>query len=301
MDQPNLLGEFLRARRELATSSGLAGGAAGRRRVLGLRREEVAMLAGVSADYYARLEQGRDRHPSPEVLVAVARALDLDGDGLMHLQRLAVAPSRVRRRAPARFERVGPGLLRLLARWADTPAFITNPLRDVLACTPLAAAVHPGLVATPNMIRLLFLDDRERAMYPNWGPVAAAAVASLRAAVGTDADQTRLAELVGELVLTNAQFARLWARHDVRIKSTGTKRIVHPVVGALTLHYETFSVNETPGLSLTVYHTDPHSPDEDALKLLAAHTTLPTPDTGGTPRALLDKEGVLVLHRADPT
>lgn len=259
------------------------------------------MLAGVSADYYARLEQGRDRHPSPEVLVAVARALELDSDGVSHLQRLAAAPSRVRRRGPSRSERVGPGLLRLLSRWADTPAFITNPLRDVLACTPLAAAVHPGLLTTPNMIRLLFLDERERAMYPHWGPVAAVAVASLRAAVGTDADQARLAELVGELVLANAQFARLWARHDVRIKSTGTKRIVHAVVGAMTLHYETFSVNETPGLSMTVYHTDPHSPDDDALALLASHPTLHTPGPGDAPRALLDQDGVLILQRTDHT
>ena len=258
------------------------------------------MLAGVSADYYARLEQGRDRHPSPEVLVAVARALDLNSDSASHLHRLA-APDRVRRRPPARPEQVGPGLLRLLARWADTPAFITNPLRDVLACTPLAAALHPGLLTNPNMIRLLFLDEHERAMYPNWAAVAAAAVASLRAAVGTDADQARLAELVGELVLINAQFARLWARHDVQIKSTGTKCIVDPVIGALTLSYETFSVNESPGLSLTVYHTDPHSPDEDALALLAPHSTPLPAGSCDSPRALLDQNGVLVLRRTDQT
>ncbi len=156
------------------------------------------MLAGVSADYYARLEQGRDRHPSAEVLAALGRVLTLDEDALVHLRQLAAAaPASSRVLAGTR--PVGSGVLQLLSQWEHTPAFVLDPFRDVLACTPLAAALHPGLCQRPNMIRLMFLDETEQAMHPNWERSARDAVAALRASAGPYMDDPRLASLVGEL------------------------------------------------------------------------------------------------------
>ncbi|HEY0938364.1 MAG TPA: helix-turn-helix transcriptional regulator [Trebonia sp.] len=267
----NRLGEFLRAKRALAQPSGIGILDPHRRRVQGLRREEVAALAGVSTDYYIRLEQGRDRHPSPAVLAALGEVLGLDDDALAHLRQLA-APDRPRRRAAVKPEQVAPGLLRLLNIWSDTPAFVQNRFRDVLACSVLAAALHPGLARERNMVRLLFLDPAEQDMYPDWDRAARDSVAWLRAATGADPDHPRLSELVGGLALKSEPFARLWARHDVRTKSAGIKRLVHPVVGEVSLEYETFSINASSGQSLTVYHAEPGSRDADTLALLASHT-----------------------------
>ena len=238
------------------------------------------MLAGVSTDYYIRLEQGRDRHPSPEVLAAIARVLGLDDDVLAHLHRLT-NPGRPGRRPSARPERVSPGLLSLLEVWSNTPAFVLNRFRDVLACTALAAALHPGIVRERNMIRLLFLDPSERNMYPDWEHAARDSVAWLRAATPDDVDHPRLGELVGDLAVKSEEFARLWARHDVRTKSSGTKRLVHHVVGEILLGYETFSINARRGQSLTVYHAEPNTPDADALAVLASHIATITPGHQG--------------------
>jgi len=230
------------------------------------------MLAGVSADYYARLEQGRDRHPSAEVLAALGRVLTLDEDALVHLRQLAAAaPASSRVLAGTR--PVGSGVLQLLSQWEHTPAFVLDPFRDVLACTPLAAALHPGLCQRPNMIRLMFLDETEQAMHPNWERSARDAVAALRASAGPYMDDPRLASLVGELVLENTEFARMWARQDVRTKTAGSKDLLHPIVGALTVQYETFEITASPGHNLVVYHVDPSSPDAEALSRLADHVT----------------------------
>jgi transcriptional regulator with XRE-family HTH domain len=270
MDGDTQLAEFLRARRELAMPADFGLRDAGRRRVRGLRREEVAMLAGVSTDYYVRLEQGRDRHPSEEVLTALGRVFGLDDDGLAHMRQLSAARPR-RRKAGGKPEKVGPGLLRLLDQWADQPVFVSGRFKDVLACTPLFLTLHSGLASDRNLMRMLFLDPAERDLYPDWEQIARDSVAGLRAGAGADLDHPRLTELVGELVLKSDDFARLWARHDVRVRPPGIKRFRHPVVGEFTLSYETFSVTASPGQSLCVYHAEPGSPDADALALLATH------------------------------
>ncbi len=270
MNEPNLLGEFLRARRELARPADAGVIDDGRRRVRGLRREEMAMLAGVSTDYYNRLEQGRDRHPSPEVVTALARVFGLDDDSLAHLRDLA-DPRRPRRRPARKPERISPGTLQVLQLLSGSPALVQTRFRDVLACTTLAAALHPGLLREPNMLRLLFLNPAQKDFYPDWERVARESVAWLRAAAGDDLRHPRLTCLVGELSLNSEDFGRFWNRHDVRMKSSGTWRGMHPIVGGLTVGYETFAVNASPGQFLTVCHAVPGSRDADALALLASH------------------------------
>ncbi|MGW4092621.1 helix-turn-helix transcriptional regulator [Nocardia sp. NPDC004750] len=269
MDSDNRLGAFLRARRELVRPEdfGLPGG--GQRRVAGLRREEIALLAGVSADYYVRLEQGRDRHPSEQVIASLARVFALDEEGTAHLRELA-RPTARRPRAPRRPERVAPGLLRLMNAWPHTPALVLGRYLDVLAANPLAAAVNSCSVPGVNQVRMVFLDPEARDVYRDWPTIAADTVASLRATAGADLDDPRLTELVGELSLKSEEFRQLWARHDVRAKTGGVKEFRNPMVGDLTLSYETFSVNGAPGQILIAYHAEPGSPSERSLALLGS-------------------------------
>lgn len=266
----NRLGEYLRARREVAQPAdvGLPDGF-GRRRVPGLRREEVAMLAGVSADYYVRLEQGRDKHPSEQVIEALAGVLGLDDDAVAHVRELA-RPTTRRRRPQPRPERVSAGAERLIASWAFTPALVVGRYLDVLAANPLATALNSCLQAGVNQVRAFFLDPVARDIYPDWDAVAVDTAASLRAAAGADLDDPRLTELVGELSLKSEVFRRLWARHDVRAKASGTKRFRHPMVGDLTLAYESLAVTSAPGQLVIAYHAEPGSPSEQALALLSS-------------------------------
>lgn len=263
------MGAFLRARRELVRPEefGLPGG--GRRRVAGLRREEIAMLAGVSADYYVRLEQGRDKHPSEQVVTALARVFSLDDEGTAHLRELT-RRTVSRPRTPRRPERVAPGLLRLMDVWSHTPAVVLGRHLDVLAANPLAAAVNACSVPGVNQVRMVFLDPRAREVFPNWPRIAADTVASLRATAGTDLDDPRLTELVGELSLKSDEFRRLWARHEVRAKTSGVKQFHNELVGELTLAYESFAVSGTPGQLLIAYHAEPGSPSERSLGLLGS-------------------------------
>jgi transcriptional regulator with XRE-family HTH domain len=269
MAADNRIGQFLRARRERVRPEDVGLPDFGRRRVPGLRREELATLAGVSADYYVRLEQGRERHPSEQVIDALARALQLDDDATAHLHELA-RPAPRRRRAAKRTERVRPELLRLMDAWAHTPAMVMGRHLDVLAANSLATAVHGGFARGHNLVRSLFLDPAARARYPDWEDVAKDTVAALRASVGPDLDDAHLTDLVGELSLKSERFRSLWARHDVREKTHGTKRFVHPQVGELELHYETFAVAGSSGQVLSVYHAEPGSPTEQALALLSS-------------------------------
>ncbi|MEU7665326.1 helix-turn-helix transcriptional regulator [Streptomyces lincolnensis] len=270
-DTENLLGQFLRARRERLRPEDLGIRADGRRRVAGLRREEVAQLAGVSTDYYVRLEQGRERHPSVQVVEALARALELEEDAVAHLHRLAL-PTPRRRRPAARRERVSPHLLNMMAAWPRTPVVVLDRCLAVLAANALGTALFDGHTYRDDLVRLVFLDPDARDFYPDWDRVAASTVGGLRAAVGTDLDDPRLVEVVGELSLKSETFRRLWARHDIRQKTHETKRFRHPVVGELTLHYESLTVNSAPGQQLVVYHADPGSPSEQALSLLGSYT-----------------------------
>jgi transcriptional regulator with XRE-family HTH domain len=269
MEADNRIGQFLRARRELVQPEDVGIEAFGRRRVPGLRREELAMLAGVSVDYYVRLEQGRERHPSEQVLDSLARALQLDDTAARHLQELARPPAR-RRRPSIRPQRVRRGVERLMDGWSHTPAMVYGRCMDVLAANSLADAVHGRPLRGDNALRSIFLDPGARDFYADWEEVARDTVAWLRALAGADLDDPRLTELVGELSLKSEEFRRLWARHDVREKTSGTKRFVHPVVGELSLGYESFAIGGAPGQVLVVYHAEPGSRNEQALALLAS-------------------------------
>lgn len=265
-DDANALGRFLRARRDLVQPEDVGLPADGRRRVAGLRREELSTLAGVSIDYYVRLERGRDRHPSPLVLQSLARVLQLDEDATAHLHELAeVAP-------PPRTvtgETVRPAVARMVDAWTDYPAFVLGRRQDVLHANALAEALHPGFVAGTNLMRFVFLDRRARTRYVDWPHVADHAVASLRGAMGTALDEPALAELVDELSTASDDFRRRWERHEVRDKTTGSKAFANPRVGRLDLDFESFAVNGSAGQVLVVYSAAPGSADERNLRLLA--------------------------------
>ncbi|MEO3802476.1 helix-turn-helix transcriptional regulator [Nonomuraea sp. B1E8] len=271
MNRDNPLGQFLRARRELLRPEDLGLPPGARRRVAGLRREEVAQLAGVSTDYYVRLEQGRERHPSAQVVDALARALALGEDAAAHLHRLAGVSAGRRRPAPGR-EQVSPHLLRMMRAWPHTPAVVLGRCLTVLAGNALGKALFAGHAHSDDLVRLVFLDVDAREFYPDWDRVAVNTVAGLRAAAGADPDDPRLIEVVGELSVKSETFRTLWARHDIRQKTRETKRFRHPLVGELTLHYESLTVNGAPGQQLVVYQADPDSPSEEALSLLGSLT-----------------------------
>jgi transcriptional regulator with XRE-family HTH domain len=277
MAKENALGEFLRARREQVRPEDLGLAAGGARRVPGLRREEVALLAGVSTDYYVRLEQGRERHPSAQVLDALAHGLALDDETTAHLHRLA-RPAPGGRRRTRRREQVSPNLLRLLDGWPGAPAVVLGRCLTVLAHNPLGQALFDGHTHSGDLVRLVFLDPDAREFYPDWERVAVNTVGGLRAAAGIDPDDPRLIETVGELSVKSEAFRRLWARHDVRQKTHETKRFHHRLVGELVLSYEALTVNSAPGQQLVVYQAEPGSPSESALALLGSLTTKSAPE-----------------------
>lgn len=247
------------------------------------------MLAGVSLDYYTRLEQGRERHPSTSVVDALARVFMLSSDAAAYLGSLA-APASCRPRPPAGRDRpqAVPGLLKLMAAWPNTPAFVVDAQCDVLACTPLAAAVHPGLARESNMIRLMFLDAEERAMYLDWETTASTALAWLRSSTGRYPENARLTELIDDLRFRSAEFAKMWSRHDVGIRSSGTKRLLHPLVGHLEVNYETLTINQSAGQSLIVYHADPGTRTARSLDALLDGTHRTVDHSRSTPVLLQD-------------
>ncbi|MFJ3392514.1 helix-turn-helix domain-containing protein [Leifsonia aquatica] len=251
--EQNLLGEFLRARRELVSPETVGIPVHGTRRVAGLRREEVAMLAGISAEYYLRLEQGRDRNPSSQVLRSVARVLQLDEEATAHLLGLVRADERPRRPRRPRAETL-PASIASLVPQLPFPAFVEGRYLDVLAANALATALSPRLVAGRNRMRDVFLDPAEQALFPDWEAASAVLIAGFRRSVGADADDARVVELVGELSIASPTFRRLWSRHDVRERQGGTLTFEHPVVGALSVHREKLQVTGTDGLVLVLYH-----------------------------------------------
>jgi transcriptional regulator with XRE-family HTH domain len=264
----NALGDFLRARRELLDPAAAGIPDFGRRRVPGLRREELASLAGVSGPYYTRLEQGRDRHPSPQVIDAIGRALGLDEQAMAHLHGLAQAAP-VSQRSTPRSEEVPVGLRFLLDSWTKQPAVVIGRYRDVLAANRLAQALNPGFVPGRNLLRHVFLDPEGHEYYLDWKDIAEAAVAGLRASAGAEPDDPHLVELVGELSVKSEDFRQLWARRGVRARISGRKRYNNPFVGAIALDYETFTVNADPGQTMFVFSAEPASSDEHSLLRLA--------------------------------
>lgn len=268
-DDMNLLGEYLRARRDLVTPDSAGLPQRGIRRVAGLRREEVAMLAGISADYYLRLEQGRDRHPSVQVLESLARVLQLDEAGTAYLLSLGSEKPRRPRRRPRR-ETVPSGIRKLLGS-LTLPAFVEGRYFDVLAANPLATALSPRLTAGRNRLRDVFLDPAERSFYPYWEDATTGLVAGFRESVGSDTDDPRFIELVGELSLASDRFRRLWARHDVQPREGASVTLDHPQVGELTLNREKLAIGGAAGQLLVMYHADRGTTSADKLSLLASY------------------------------
>jgi transcriptional regulator with XRE-family HTH domain len=264
----NALGEFLRARREQLRPQDAGITPLGHRRTPGLRREEVAMLADISSDYYLRLEQGRDRTPSIQVLEAIGRVLQLDEDQTAYL--LALTRPKPRRRSrPAWTEKVPTGTRRLVDA-LPMPSFVQSRYLDVLAANAMAQALSPNMRPGVNRLRAALLDPSEAELHADWKNATAAAVGQLRATMGAESDDPRMVELVGELSMKSDLFRQLWARQEVVRPSGGLARLHHPEVGDLTLHREKLNIAGTDGQVLVVYHADPGTASADALALLGS-------------------------------
>ncbi|MFE7058685.1 MULTISPECIES: helix-turn-helix transcriptional regulator [Streptomyces] len=280
MDNREEVREFLTSRRAKITPE-LAGLPAGpRRRVPGLRRGEVAALADVSVEYYAKLERGDLSGVSPAVLEALARALRLDDAERAHLANLAQAAdgsdalTRPRRRTAGPRWTPHRSLQWTLDAITAGPAFVRNGRMDVLAANPLFRAFYADLYATPgnqrNLARFTFLDPASRRFYPDWDAFADITVAIVRTEAGRNPHDKDLHDLVGELSTRSDEFRTRWGAHNVRHHSTGTKHFHHHAVGGLALAYEGLDMAAVPGLTLTVYTAEPGSPSEEGLRLLAS-------------------------------
>ncbi len=284
MDSRNEIRDFLTTRRAKITpeQAGLPTYGGGYRRVPGLRREEVALLAGVSVDYYTRLERGNLAGASDSVLEALARALQLDEAERAHLFDLAravnatAAAARTRRRPAAR---VRPAVQRILDAMTMAPAYVRNGRLDVLAANQLGRAVFAPLfdttARTPNIARFIFLDPAARDFYVEWDSLAGDTVAILRGEAGRDPYDRALSDLIGELSTRSELFRTWWAAHNVRLHRTGVKHLHHPVVGDLTLAYESMELTADAGLRLNAYTAEPGSPSQDTLNLLASWAATP--------------------------
>jgi transcriptional regulator with XRE-family HTH domain len=279
MDARADIREFLTTRRARLTPKQAGLPAYGnRRRVAGLRREEVAMLAGISVEYYTRLERGATTGASEEVLDSVARALQLDEAERAHLFDLqrAAGTTPTGRRRPAQ-ERVRPAILAILDSMVGVPAYLRNGRLDILAANQLGRALYAPVLAdptgTPNMARFIFLDTSAPDFFPHWDSAANDAVAILRAAAGHDPYDRRLSDLIGELSTRSDEFRVRWAAHNVKFHRTGTKDLHHPVVGDLHLAFEALELPDDSGQRILVYTAEPGSPSADALNLLASWST----------------------------
>jgi transcriptional regulator with XRE-family HTH domain len=288
MDTRNEIHDFLTTRRARITpeQAGLPA-YGGNRRVAGLRREEVALLAGVSVDYYTRLERGNARGVSESVLDALARALQLDEAERAHLFDLARAASTTARtaRRPAG-QQVRPSVQRILDSMTTTPAYLRNGRMDILATNRLGHALYSPLFDSParpaNHARFIFLDPCAPEFFAEWERAASDTVALLRAEAGRDPHDRALSGLIGELSTRSETFRQLWAAHNVRFHRTGVKRFHHPVVGDLALAFEALDLT-ADGLRITAYTAEPGSPSHDALNFLASWAA--TLDQAETARA----------------
>jgi transcriptional regulator with XRE-family HTH domain len=278
----NELGDFLRTRRAAVSPQDAGIATWGTRRVPGLRREELAHLAGVSVNYYIRLEQGQSTNASDAVIEALARALQLEEAERTHLYTLA-RPTKAKPRRTARTETPISGAVRLLASMPDVPALLLGRRNDVLAWNTLGHVLLAGHLdpsaperpaTRPNQLRLLFLDPHTRELYRDWDDEAALAVSSLRYTAAQYPDDRLLAELIGDLSINSPVFARLWAKHDVRLCSSGTKRLHHPEIGDLDLHYEVLHLPDSQGQRLLTHTAVEESAAADALSLLRSTPSL---------------------------
>jgi transcriptional regulator with XRE-family HTH domain len=283
MDDGNEMRDFLVSRRARITpeQAGLPA-YGGNRRVAGLRREEVALLAGVSIDYYTRLERGRAPGASDSVLEGIARALHLDEAERAHLFDLArAAAGPAVPRAPRRpaSQQVRPSVRRILDSMAGTPAYVRNARLDILAANRLGAALFAPVLTSPaqpaNNARFLFLDPAAPEFYSGWERQAQDVVAMLRTEAGRSPHDRGLSNLIGELSTRSENFRTWWAAHNVRFHRTGVKRFRHPVVGDLTLTFEALDLAADAGLRISAYTAEPGTPSDDALKVLASWAATP--------------------------
>ncbi|NKY57421.1 helix-turn-helix domain-containing protein [Nocardia flavorosea] len=276
MSEPNReLADFLRRARAQIDPARAGLPADGRiRRVPGLRREEVALLAGVSTDYYTRLEQGRRITPTTGVVDAIARALDLDAAGRVHLGRLVGRPATGPARRSVPVQRLRPGVHQLLDSLAGLPALVLGHRSDVLASNWMANALFADFAAMPatqrNYARWMFLGEEPRTLFADWESQARAAVESLRLEVGNNPGDRAGHALVEELSSESAEFRHWWREHRVLQRTHGAKRLRHPVAGELTVEYETLTLPGDPDQTLYVYTTEPGSPSREAMSLLAS-------------------------------
>ncbi|MFD4544950.1 helix-turn-helix transcriptional regulator [Streptomyces sp. NPDC058466] len=303
-DNGTELGRYLRARRDRVTPTevGLTAGT-GLRRTPGLRREELATLAGISIDYYTRLERGRETRPGPAVVDALARALLLEEDEHEHLRDLAARAALPQALGSARAggtplapepptvpgRTVRPGVKLLLERLRPYPAHVVSRTDDLLACNPGGLRLLAGLEDWPatqrNIARHVFLHPAARELFHDWQHQIRGCVARLRALAGTDPDAPGLTRLAGELLLKSPEFARLWERYDALGSTHGRKTFHHPEVGDLTLGYQAMELEGTPGHRLITYYAEPGTPAYDALLLLDLLASQSSTDRSGTTAA----------------
>ncbi len=297
MDNRNDIREFLTSRRERLTpqQAGLPD-FGGRRRVKGLRREEVALLAGMSTEYYVRLERGNGTGVSESVLNGISRALQLDEAEHSHLYDLVRAANQgaepARRRGPTRPQQIRPNMQLLIDAMIDVPVFIQNGRLDAVATNRLGAALFSEMFAMPqrpmNAARFTFLDPRAQTFYRDWESNARQIVALLRAEAGRSPHDRILTDLVGELATRSDLFRTLWASHDVRVHRTGTKKVHHPVVGDLDLTFEAMELTSEPGLQLLAFTAAPGSTNQEGLQLLATWAATAQIESARTEASPLD-------------
>ena len=280
MDNRAEVREFLMSRRAKISPETAGLPAGGNRRVPGLRRSEVATLAGVSVEYYSRLERGTIAGASSSVLESLARALQLDDTERAHLLDLARAADGIPASGRTRRRSGKATASRHSLTWAldaitDAAAFVRDSHQDLLAPNALGRAFYSPVIGdggrTPNLARFQFLDPASRDFYPDWDLFAEMCVAIMRAEAGRDPHDKALQDLVGELSTRSDTFRTLWAAHNVRTHGTGTKRFHHPVIGELTLAYEELAVTADPGTILMIYAAEPGSPSAERLQLLASY------------------------------
>ncbi|QIS10085.1 helix-turn-helix transcriptional regulator [Nocardia arthritidis] len=272
MSNRTALGEFLQSRRARITprQAGLPP-SAGRRRTAGLRREEVAILAGISIEYYRRLEQGKQRHPGPAVLAAIADVLELNEDERRHLT--ALVENDRPNESPVPVQPVRADVRRMLDIVHPYPACLLGRRSDLLGANIAGLRLFPGIEEWPaefrNTARYTFMHPKARAAYGNWDDVAAGVVAHLHAVAGTHPGAADIAELIDELSGRSPEFTALWQRHDVRNRTNGQKIYRHPDVGEMTLTYEAYEVGRSDGQRLIVYQAEPGTPDHEAMLRLS--------------------------------
>jgi transcriptional regulator with XRE-family HTH domain len=268
--------EFLSTRRARVSpeQAGLPVYGGDRRRVSGLRREEVALLAGISSEYYTRLERGNATGVSDSVIDGIAHALQLDEAERTHLLHLIRTAGTTRTPPRPARQRVRPTVQRVLDSMSGTPAFVLNGRLDILAANALGFALYSPIYADParppNNARFIFLDPHATEFFRDWNKIANDTVALLRAEAGRDPYDRQLSDLIGKLSTRSDEFRVRWAAHDVRIHTTGVKLLHHPVVGDLELPFESFPLAADPSQSLLTYTAEPESPTQDALNLLAS-------------------------------